>query len=456
MHRASSRRARRGALVEEKTASLAWHYRARRAGARARSGPRAALRPRRAGSRSRTLEVLAGNKVLEVRLAGGAQGHRRARSLARAPAGAVIVAIGDDRTDEDMFAALPPGGVADSRRRRGLLGTLPSRLSDGGASPPRGSYVSAGDPLWYKDAIIYQLHVKTFCDSNGDGIGDFRGPDRASSITCAISASTASGCCRSYPSPFRDDGYDIADYCSIHPEYGTLDDFTRRSSPPRTSAGCGSSPSSCSTTPRTSTPGSRRRAARATHPRRDWYVWSDTDDKYSGVRIIFIDTETSNWAWDPVSKQYYWHRFFSHQPDLELRQPGRARRDVARHGVLARPGRRRIPRGRRAVSRSSARARPARACRRRTTFSSSCARGVDEHFTGKVLLAEANQWPEDVRAVLRRRRRVPHGVPLSADAAHVHGAFGWRTASRIVEIVERTPHCPRPASGRSFCATTTS
>ena len=116
--------------------------------------------------------------------------------------------------------------------------------------------------LWYKDAIIYELHVRAFCDSDGDGIGDFRGPDRRSSTTCRTSASPPSGCCRSTRRRCKDDGYDIADYTDVHPAYGTLRDFTRVPARGAPTAGCGSSPSWCSTTPRTSTPGSSARAAR--------------------------------------------------------------------------------------------------------------------------------------------------------------------------------------------------
>ncbi len=152
-------------------------------------------------------------------------------------------------------------------------------------------------PLWYKDAVIYQAHVRAFFDSNERRRRRLRGPDPEARLPRRASASTASGCCPSTRRRCEDDGYDIADYENIHPSYGTLDGLRplhRRGAPPRSSA---SSPSWSSTTPRTSTRGSRRaRRAPAGSPERDFYVWSDTNQKYQGVRIIFTDTEKSNWT----------------------------------------------------------------------------------------------------------------------------------------------------------------
>jgi len=175
------------------------------------------------------------------------------------------------------------------------------------------------DPLWYKDAIIYQVHVRTFHDSNGDGIGDFRGLAQRLDYLQELGINTI-WLMPFFPSPLRDDGYDISDYRSVHPTYGSLDDFQEFLS------------------------GAHERGIRVIiemvlnhtsdqHPwfqesrsaqenlRRNWYVWSETDNRYKGVRIIFLDTEMSNWAWDPVSRSYYWHRFFSHQPDLNYDNP---------------------------------------------------------------------------------------------------------------------------------------
>ena len=203
------------------------------------------------------------------------------------------------------------------------------------------------DPLWYKDAIIYQLHVKTFADSNGDGTGDFRGLTtrldyiRDLGVDCIWILPM-------YPSPFRDDGYDIADYGSIHPSYGTLDDFREFLSAAHERGLKVITELVLNHTSDQHQWFKEARQSRAS-PRRDWYVWSDRDDRYAGVRIIFSDTERSNWAWDPDSQQVLLAPVLQPSAGLELRQSGRPRRDVEGHAVLARPRRRRIPRGRGAV-----------------------------------------------------------------------------------------------------------
>jgi maltose alpha-D-glucosyltransferase/alpha-amylase len=292
--------------------------------------------------------------------------------------------------------------------------------------------------MWYKDAVIYQLHVKSFCDSNEDGIGDFRG------LTSRLDYLQELGVdclwlLPMYPSPFRDDGYDIADYYSIHPSYGTLDDF------------------------RAFLDAAHRRGLRVItelvlnhtsdqHPwfkearssresrRRDWYVWSDTDDRYANVRIIFVDTEPSNWAWDPTSKAYYWHRFFSHQPDLNYDNPAvrdemwRVMKFWLDMGVD----------GFRVDAVPYLIEREGTSCENlpdtHAVLKFFRAR-LDEHFDDKVLLAEANQWPEDVR-------------PYFGDGDEFHMAFHFPLMPRmfmairledrkpLVEIVERTPDLP--------------
>ena len=171
-----------------------------------------------------------------------------------------------------------------------------------------------------------------------------------SSIICRTSASPPSGCCRSFPSPWRDDGYDISDYNDVHPSYGTLRDFQnflkqahRRGIRVLTEVVLNHTSDQHPWFQRS------RRAAPGTRWR-DFYVWSDTPDKYQDARIIFKDFETSNWTWDPVAKAYYWHRFYSHQPDLNFDNPARARSDPGGDRFLVRPRRRRIPPGRRALS----------------------------------------------------------------------------------------------------------
>ncbi|MGE0826582.1 MAG: maltose alpha-D-glucosyltransferase [Candidatus Binatia bacterium] len=173
--------------------------------------------------------------------------------------------------------------------------------------------------LWYKDAIIYELHVRAFCDGNGDGIGDFVGATRKLDYLQELGV-TCVWLLPFFLSPLRDDGYDVADYCRVHPDYGTVED--------------------CRTfilaahergmrvlidlvVNHTSDQHPWFRAARSSpvSPKRDYYVWSDTPDTYRQARVIFKDFETSNWTWDEVAGAYYWHRFFSHQPDLNYNNP---------------------------------------------------------------------------------------------------------------------------------------
>ena len=294
------------------------------------------------------------------------------------------------------------------------------------------------DPSWYKDAVFYQLHVKSFADSNGDGIGDFRGLisklDHLASlgVDCLWILPV-------YPSPFRDDGYDISDYTSIHPSYGTLEDFQTFLNQAHTR---GLRVIIELVLNHTSDQHAWFAEARssADNPLRDWYVWSDTDDRYRGVRIIFTDTELSNWAWDPVSKAYYWHRFFSHQPDLNYDNPSVREEiwkvmkfwlDLGVDGfrvdavpyLIEREGTscENLPETHAVLKELRAR--------------------LDAHFTGKVLLAEANMWPEDVR-------------PYFGAGDECHMSFHFPIMPRmfmalrledrkpLIEIIERTPTIP--------------
>ena len=294
------------------------------------------------------------------------------------------------------------------------------------------------DPLWYKDAVIYQLHVKTFADGNGDGVGDFKG------LTGKLSYLRDLGLnclwlLPMYPSPFRDDGYDIADYRSIHPSYGTLDDFAEFLDAAHAHRLRVVTELVLNHTSDQHAWFKEARRSRDA-PRRDWYVWSDTDDRYAGVRIIFVDTERSNWAWDADSKQYYWHRFFSHQPDLNYDNPlvreemwnvmkfwldlgvDGFRVDAVPY-LIEREGTscENLPETHEVLKFLRAR--------------------LDENFTDRMLLAEANQWPEDVRHYF-------------GDGDEFHMAFHFPLMPRIfmavrledrkplVEIVERTPDIP--------------
>ena len=179
---------------------------------------------------------------------------------------------------------------------------------------------SAADPQWYKDAVIYELHVRAFADANQDGIGDFRGLLEKLDYLQELGV-TCLWLLPFFPSPLKDDGYDIADYTAVHPHYGTLDDFRDVVAAAHAR---GIQVLIELVINHTSDQHPWFQAARAAppgSPAREYYVWSDTDDRYAGARIIFTDTEKSNWTWDPEARSYYWHRFFSHQPDLNFDNP---------------------------------------------------------------------------------------------------------------------------------------
>ena len=176
------------------------------------------------------------------------------------------------------------------------------------------------DHLWYKDAIIYQLHVKSFFDSNNDGIGDFPGLISKLDYIADLGVNTL-WLLPFYPSPRLDDGYDISDYRSVHPEYGRMADVKRFIAAAHKRGLRVITELVINHTSDQHPWFQRARRAKPGSPARDFYVWSDTDQKYQDTRIIFIDSERSNWTWDPVANAYYWHRFYSHQPDLNFDNP---------------------------------------------------------------------------------------------------------------------------------------
>jgi maltose alpha-D-glucosyltransferase / alpha-amylase len=299
--------------------------------------------------------------------------------------------------------------------------------------------VAADDPLWYKDAVIYQAHVKSFFDSNNDGIGDFQGLTQKLDYLQDLGV-TCLWLLPFFPSPLRDDGYDIADYLNVHPAYGTLNDFQ-----------------------------ALVRAAHARHikilielvvnhtsdqhpwfqrarhaPRgsaeREFYVWSDSDKKFPETRIIFLDSEKSNWAYDPVAGQYYWHRFFSHQPDLNHNNPAvvDAVIDVMKFwldfGVDAlrldavpylcvREGsnNENLPETHDVLKRMR--------------------RELDAAFKNRMLLAEANQWPSDVRMYFGEgdECHMAFHFPLMP---RMFMAIRQEDRHAITEILSQTPEIP--------------
>ena len=294
------------------------------------------------------------------------------------------------------------------------------------------------DNLWYKDAVIYQLHVRTFCDSNGDGIGDFVGMTQRLDYLQELGTNTI-WLLPFYPSPLRDDGYDIADYTTVHPSYGTLDDFKAFLNAAH-NRGLRVIIEMVMNHTSDQHPWFQEARSSRDNPKRDWYVWSDTDTKYKGVRIIFVDTELSNWTWDPVSKSYYWHRFFSHQPDLNFDNPDvfEAMWEIMRFWLDMGVDGFRLDAVPYLVEREGT------SCENLPETHAvikEVRKRLDQFYPGRMLLAEANQWPADVRAYF-------------GDGDEFHTAFHFPLMPRmfmavkledrkpIIEILDQTPPIP--------------
>lgn len=254
---------------------------------------------------------------------------------------------------------------------------------------------TADQVIWYKDAIVYQLHVKSFYDSNNDGIGDFPGLIEKLDYIAALGV-TAIWLLPFYPSPLRDDGYDIADYYGVHPDYGTIDDVRRFIDEAHKRGLRIITELVINHTSDQHPWFQRARKAPAGSPERDFYVWSDDDQKYTGTRIIFLDTEKSNWSWDPEAKAYFWHRFYSHQPDLNFDNPAvlNAVLDVMKYWLDMGVDGLRLDAVPYLVEREGTNNEnlpETHAILKRIRAE------VDNHYPGRLLLAEANQWPEDTQ-----------------------------------------------------------
>jgi len=308
-------------------------------------------------------------------------------------------------------------------------------------------YPLKNDPLWYKDAIIYELHVKTFFDSNGDGIGDFRGLTEKLDYIEDLGI-TAIWLLPFYPSPLRDDGYDIADYFNVHPDYGTLKDFKEFLREAHRRGLRVITELIVNHTSDQHTWFRRSRQAKLGSHWRNFYVWNDTPDRYKDARIIFKDFETSNWAWDPVAKAYYWHRFYSHQPDLNYDNP-QVKKAVSRvldfwfgMGVD----------GLRLDAVPYLFEREGTNCENLPetyTFLKELRAHIDKKLENRMLLAEANQWPEDAAAYF-------------GDGDICHMAFHFPLMPRIfiglqmedrfpiLDILEQTPFIPFPCQWALF------
>ncbi|UPQ84681.1 maltose alpha-D-glucosyltransferase [Pseudomonas knackmussii] len=251
------------------------------------------------------------------------------------------------------------------------------------------------DPLWYKDAVVYQVHLKSFYDSNNDGVGDFQGLIEKLDYVADLGVNTI-WLLPFYPSPRRDDGYDIAEYRGVHPEYGTMADVRRFIAAAHKRGLRVITELVINHTSDQHPWFQRARKAKKGSAARDFYVWSDTDDKYDGTRIIFLDTETSNWTWDPVAQQYFWHRFYSHQPDLNFDNPQvmKAVLSVMRYWLdLGIDGLRldAIPY---LVERDGTNNENLPETH---VVLKQIRAEIDANYPDRMLLAEANQWPEDTQ-----------------------------------------------------------
>ncbi len=254
---------------------------------------------------------------------------------------------------------------------------------------------SATDPLWYKDAIIYELHVKAFMDGNNDGIGDFQGLLSKLDYVQDLGV-TCLWLLPFFPSPLRDDGYDISDYLSVHPNYGTMEDFREFLTQAHNRGLQVMIELVINHTSDQHPWFQRARHAPKGSPERDFYVWSDTDQKYTEARIIFTDTEKSNWTWDPEAQQYYWHRFFSHQPDLNYDNPVVIEEvvKIMRYWLDMGVDGLRVDAIPYLVEREGTNCEnlpETHAVMKRIRYE------IDKEYAARTILAEANQWPDDVR-----------------------------------------------------------
>jgi maltose alpha-D-glucosyltransferase / alpha-amylase len=286
---------------------------------------------------------------------------------------------------------------------------------------------SATDPLWYKDAVIYELHVRAFMDSNDDGIGDFQGLISKLDYLQDLGV-TCLWVLPFFPSPLRDDGYDIANYTDVNPSYGTIDDFRQFLDAAHARNMQVMIELVINHTSDQHPWFQRARRAPKGSPEREFYVWSDTDQLYKDARIIFTDTEKSNWTWDEVAQQYYWHRFFSHQPDLNFDNPVvmeevlKAMRFWLDMGVDAM----RMDAIPYLVERDGTNCENLLPTHEKIK---QIRAAIDEGYENRLILAEANQWPADVR-------------PYFGEGDECHMAFHFPLMPRIYMAIRQEDRLP--------------
>jgi maltose alpha-D-glucosyltransferase / alpha-amylase len=303
------------------------------------------------------------------------------------------------------------------------------------------------DTRWYQDAVIYQVHVRAFQDSNDDGIGDFRGLTERLDYLQELGV-TAVWLLPFYPSPLRDDGYDIADYNAINPSYGNMRDFDRFLTAAHDRGLKVITELVINHTSDQHRWFQRARRAAPGSPERDFYVWSDTADKYQDARIIFTDTEPSNWSWDPVANAYYWHRFFSHQPDLNFENPAVHEAVIEALDFWLDKG----VDGLRLDAVPYLYEEEGTMCEnlpQTHEFLKKLRAHVDANYEDRMLLAEANQWPEDA-------------VAYFGDGDECHMCFHFPLMPRlfmsvkmenrfpVIDILDQTPDIPDSAAWAIF------
>ncbi len=343
----------------------------------------------------------------------------------------------------------PDSPVEARKTEPGTIPRIAAANGEAGIKNANAAEPAASQAPWYKRGVIYEVHVRAFQDSDADGVGDFRGLTNSLDYLRDLGV-TALWVLPFYPSPLKDDGYDISDYLDVHPRYGTLKDFKvflreahRRRLRVITELVLN----------HTSDQHAWFQRARRAKPGSRWwnyYVWSDTPEKYRGTRVIFKDTEISNWTWDPVAKAYYWHRFYSHQPDLNFDHPEVHQEmlraldfwlDLGVDGV-------------RLDAVPYLYEREGTNCENLPethAFLKGLRRHVDEKYQDRMLLAEANQWPEDA---------VAYFGAGSGDECHMAFHFplmprlfmALRMEDRIpiVDILQQTPAIPETAQWALF------
>jgi maltose alpha-D-glucosyltransferase/alpha-amylase len=298
--------------------------------------------------------------------------------------------------------------------------------------------IDRNDPLWYKDAVFYSVYVRTFADSDGDGVGDFPGLTQKLDYLEWLGV-TAIWVLPMYPSPLKDGGYDIADYYGILPAYGGLEDFKRFLDAAHDRGIRVITDLVINHTSDQHPWFVESRSSRSS-PKRDWYVWSDTDQRYQGVRIIFSDTEPSNWTWDEATQQYYWHRFYRHQPDLNFDNPEVQEAILQVASFWANLG----VDGFRVDAAPYLYEREGTTCDNLPethTYIKRLRAHLDVHHPGTLLLAEANLWPEQLIDYFGTgdEFQMAYHFPVMP---RLYLSLAQGDAHSIVDILRRTPPIP--------------